>query len=435
MSTIGAETSTPMIWLPRPHRGQALVRLGARRFNWLSAGRRWRKTTMGMAILTEAMLAGKRCFVGAPTYDQVRLTWDEMKRAAGSVFNFRESRMEVRSPNNGKCSFRSLDNPNNARGHTADVVCIDEAAYCPEEAYTEVLRPMLMDTRGELWAYSTPNGFGWFHKHSVAAMDREDSSVWQVPTLGAHISGGTLTRAPHPLENPNITWDELVSMAATMHEMSFRQEVLAETVAREGRVFGDFRRDVHVREVPFNRTLPVILGVDFGYRTFAAEAVQVDSSDSFRIFADAEWNGLTTQQAITRLRAMWWADAVEFIACDPAGDAHNVQSGIGDVQLFRSAFPNARVTFSTSPAHRDPEWRASRLRDRIWSATGTPRLFVDPSCIATIRMLEGSVYPKHNVGQPEKTQPLKDGINDHLRDALGYLEACYCHRRQIATVA
>ncbi len=46
-------------------------------------------------------------------------------------------------------------------GETADGVIIDECADVVEPAWYEVLRPMLVDTGGWLWAIGTPKGRNW----------------------------------------------------------------------------------------------------------------------------------------------------------------------------------------------------------------------------------------------------------------------------------
>jgi len=140
-----------------------------------------------------------------------------------------------------------------------------------------------------------------------------------------------------------------------------------------------------------------------------------------RVFADAEWHNISTPDAAARLASMPWSGAVDFIGCDPAGDAVNLQTGTEDVRVLRAAFPSARVAFSTAPTHRSPEWRASKIRDLLWSASGSARLVCDPAARCTIRALEASVYPKLRPGSGEKAEPVKDGVIDHTRDALGYL--------------
>jgi len=78
----------------------------ARRFSFLAAGRRWRKTTLLMAIAVERALRGQIGIWGAPTYDQVRIGWREMYRAVGGVAQCSRSTMTVTYPTNGMVIFR-----------------------------------------------------------------------------------------------------------------------------------------------------------------------------------------------------------------------------------------------------------------------------------------------------------------------------------------
>jgi len=225
------------IELPYPHTGQQEIRRQAQRFNWLSAGRRWRKTTLVMAIAVENAAKGKRIVWGAPTYQQVRIGLNETRRAAGGVADFNVSRMEVTFPSGGVIVYRSLDDPDNARGETADGIVIDETGDVRAEAWYEVLRPMLIDAGGWLWAIGTPKGRNWFWREHRASVDKPNSASWQVPTLGVKIEDGKLIRYYHPLENPNVPFNEIVSLFETMPEQTFKQEIMAEFLENSGSVF------------------------------------------------------------------------------------------------------------------------------------------------------------------------------------------------------
>lgn len=233
-----------MIRLPYPHAGQRTVRQQARRHNYLSSGRRWRKTTLLMAIAVEAALEGKTIIWGAPVYDQVRICWGETKRAAGGVATFREGIMTADFPTGGRIIYRSMDNADNVRGYTADGVVIDEAADVAESAWYEVLRAMLIDTGGWSWAIGTPKGRNWFWREFVNAEDRPDSMAWSAPTFGVAITEEGLVRAPHPLENPTIPFEEMVQLFRTLPERTFRQEILAEFQDEGGAVFREVRECV-----------------------------------------------------------------------------------------------------------------------------------------------------------------------------------------------
>jgi Terminase RNaseH-like domain len=229
------------IVLPYPHPGQQTVRVQAKRFNWLSAGRRWRKTTLAMVIAVEAAAGGKRVIWGAPVFDQVRLAWDETRRAALGVADFNMSRMTVTFPSGGELLFRSLDSPDNVRGHTADGVVMDECGDLRPEAWYEVLRPMLIDTQGWAWGVGTPKGRNWFYIEHQNARDRPDSWSWQAPTLGVRRTEAGLERAPHPLENPHIALEEITELWRMMPERTFEQEVLAQFIEADGAVFRKVR--------------------------------------------------------------------------------------------------------------------------------------------------------------------------------------------------
>jgi hypothetical protein len=259
---------TGEIRLPMPHQGQKVVRQQAKRFNWLAAGRRWRKTTLLVAIGVERALPGRTIVWGAPTFDQVRIGWGEMRHGVGNQAKFTQQRMTAEFPTGGKVIFRSLDDPNNARGHTADEVIIDEVEAVKPDAWYEVLRPMLVDTGGGLWAAGTPLGRNWFHKEHMAARDRNDAACWQIPTLGCEIvdHGQRLVRKPHPLENPFIEFDEILGMFQTLPLRTFRQEILAEFIEGEGAVFRNIKTNLYPgNETPANHEEHnLVMGVDWG---------------------------------------------------------------------------------------------------------------------------------------------------------------------------
>lgn len=236
--TTATETIVPINY-PSTHDGQRTVMCEADRFNWLAAGRRWYKTTLCMRIATQAALDGAEILWCAPTYDQVRIGWDEAKRAIGHVATFNEGKMEAKHPDGGRIQYRSLDNPDNARGHTADGVVIDEASLCAPSAWHEVIRPMLITTGGWAWLIGTPRGRNWYWQEWRKAAESEiaDSIAWQAPSLGVVVRDGVLHRAPHPLENPNIPFSEMQALYNSMPERVFRQEILAEFMADGGGVF------------------------------------------------------------------------------------------------------------------------------------------------------------------------------------------------------
>jgi hypothetical protein len=259
-----------------PHAGQRYVREHAERFTWLSAGRRWRKTTLAMTICIEEALKGKGIVWGAPVYDQVRTCWDETLHAAPTVGRFSKSEMTVYfGGKGGRIIFRSLDNPDNVRGKTADGVVIDEVADVNPLAWYEVLRPMLIDTNGWSWGIGTPRGRNWFWIEFMAALSRTDTAAFNAPTLGVDIVDGKLLRNPHPLENPNIPFAEIENLYRTMPERSFRQEIMGEFIDDGGSVFRRIREAATAtrQDAPIPGHL-YIMGCDWA-RSFDATVLTV----------------------------------------------------------------------------------------------------------------------------------------------------------------
>lgn len=231
--------------LPYPHLGQRTVMQQSQRFNWLAAGRRWRKTTLGLIIAVNEAIKGKTVLWGAPTFDQVRIAWKELKHATNGHGKFTQQTMTAELPSRGMIIFRSLDDPDNARGHTADGVIMDECGDVKEEAWYEVLRPTLIDTNGWLWALGTPKGRNWFWREHLSAIDKADSISWQIPTLGCLITDNGLIRQPHLLENPDIPFSEIESIYNTVPLRVFEAEILSQFLEGQGAVFRNIQACLH----------------------------------------------------------------------------------------------------------------------------------------------------------------------------------------------
>jgi hypothetical protein len=236
------------------------------RFTYLSAGRRWRKTTLAMMLGAQDAIRGEPILWGAPTFGQCEIGWRELQRACAGAASFARNRMEVTFPSGGTVTFRSLDDPDNARGLTAAGVVVDEAPLIQERAWYEVIRPIISDTDGWAVLMGTPKGKNFFWREFINAKNRQDSVAFQAPTLGVRKSAyGALERAPHPLENPFFKFEEAQLLADTMTESVFQQEFLAEFVDSGGGVFR------HVTDAPLakkqERAIPghqYVMGVDWG---------------------------------------------------------------------------------------------------------------------------------------------------------------------------
>jgi hypothetical protein len=219
-----------------------------------------------MSVAVEKAVAGQHLLWAAPTFDQVRICWNEMKHGVGTVARFTQQRMTAEFPTGGRVIFRSLDDPDNARGHTAHGAIIDEAEKVKAAAWYEVIRPMLIDTDGWAWAMGTPLGRNWFWREHVSAVDRDDSACWQIPTKGCVVTDDGLMRKPHRFENPDIPWPEIVHLFETLPVRTFRQEILAEFLEGEGAVFRNIKACcvLDATEPEEHKDHEIVMGVDWG---------------------------------------------------------------------------------------------------------------------------------------------------------------------------
>lgn len=218
--------ATPIVLsLPRPHAAQQSVINSRARFRVVCCGRRWGKSILAVNRLVDGGLRGWPVAYFAPTYRMLREVWREVrKRSAPMLYrtNAQERRLELIT--GGVIEFWSLDSPDVARGRKYKRAVIDEAAMIPhlQEAWENVIRPTLMDYRGDGWFKSTPRGHNYFYRLWRLGMDGElDWQSWQMPTSA----------------NPHIPPDEIEALRRTLPERVFAQEVLAQFLEDGGGVF------------------------------------------------------------------------------------------------------------------------------------------------------------------------------------------------------
>ncbi len=240
-----------------------------------------------MATAVEAAVKGERILWCAPTFGQCRIGWEEMYHAAGGVADFAIARMECTFPTGGMVMFRSMDNPDNARGITADGIVVDEAPLVRASAWQEVLRPIISDTGGWALLMGTPKGRNYFWREWHAAREAPDSEAWAAPTLGVAIEDGQLVRRPHPLENPDFPFTEAVRLWETLPERIFRQEFLAEFIEDTGGVFRNIL--ACATAVPQEEPSPgheYVIGVDWGKHLDFTVFSVLDATTRTQVYLD-----------------------------------------------------------------------------------------------------------------------------------------------------
>ena len=281
--------------LPSPHPAQLRVISQAKRFNVLSCGRRFGKTTLGeICLVTPAVLDGEPVAYFAPTYKMMAEVWRDVRRMARPVtarVDAQQHRLELLT--GGVIDMWSLDSPDVARGRKYARAVIDEAAMVADlaEAWQSVIRPTLADYRGDAWLMSTPKGRNFFQTAYEWGQDPEqvEWASWQMPTA----------------ENPYIDASEIEAMRLEMPERIFAQEILAMFLDDAG---GVFRRVMAAATATRQEAAAdghsYVIGVDWGKKDDFTVLAVIDTSTMELVEID-RFNQIDYLIQVGRLRALW----------------------------------------------------------------------------------------------------------------------------------
>ena len=155
------------IKLPAPHAAQRQVLAEAKRFNVLSCGRRFGKTTLGIDRIVKPALESFPTAWFAPNYKTLLEAWRSIQETLAPVIvsrNNAEFRLELRG--GGSVTMFSLDTEvsETTRGRAFKCVVVDEAALVKnlKATWENAIRATLADHKGDAWFLSTPRGMNDF---------------------------------------------------------------------------------------------------------------------------------------------------------------------------------------------------------------------------------------------------------------------------------
>jgi hypothetical protein len=208
----------------------------------LFAGRRGGKTKIGAVGAVEEMKPDTLGWACAPSYPELH---DYVIPAVMQLIpkqwiaSASESRLELALKNGARVAFRSLDDPNRARGPGLDWAWIDEARKIQKLAYSTML-PALLDKKGVLTITTTPNGQDWCFEEFWEPVDKGHIGFWRCRY--------------HTADNPSIDPEEIEFHRRTMDPLFFAQEYEADFVTFAGAVYGStineqlLRTDEEIRQ-------------------------------------------------------------------------------------------------------------------------------------------------------------------------------------------
>jgi hypothetical protein len=207
--------------------------------------------------------------------------------------------------------------------------------------------------------------------------------------------------------------DDAIAQKRRSSRGAWRSEMLCLEPSREDTVFAEFNPGLHVRALQYHADRPLYRTIDFGFSNpLACLLIQVDKDDNVLVL-DEHIKSRTTLAEHARLIKERWPWPVEATYCDPAGRQRNDITGTAAVQEL------AALGMPTQS-------RASRIVDGIEMmrsflapAEGPCRLFISPKCEHLIRAMLELHYAKGMNGILQEV-PEKDGVHDHIIDALRY---------------
>jgi phage FluMu gp28-like protein len=171
------------LWGWEAHPTQREWLLADARTKVASCGRRWGKTEAAAVDATTFALVnpGSVQMIVAPTYDQSRLIFGTVERLALTSPLTRGIVKVTRTPYPRLALAGSVimartadEDGRNLRGHAADRVIVDEAAYVRDSVLAEVIAPMLADRDGRLVMISTPFGKNHFYRAFVKGREQNE---------------------------------------------------------------------------------------------------------------------------------------------------------------------------------------------------------------------------------------------------------------------
>ena len=294
----------------RFHHGQAQVRDLTARFKVVACGRRWGKTELGKTILLhEALVGQKRAWWLAPTHLMASQVWRDFKASARRLpdLAISESERRIDCPEGGMIAVRSAHYPDNLRGEGLDLAVLDEAAFMEPRVWHEIVRPMLMTSRGSALFLSTPFGRNWFYDLFQQGINPRYQPEWQSFWFPSE-------------NNPNIAAEELESIRRMTTEHIWGTEYRARFDDDSGQVFRGIRaalaRDSYPSAIPGRL---YVAGVDWG-RDHDYTVIVIIDADERRMVALDRFNQIGWRLQRGRLRAIcerWqprqiWAEANSF---------------------------------------------------------------------------------------------------------------------------
>jgi len=406
----------------RFHAEQARLANSSARWRVVAAGRRSGKTEMAkrqlvMAALDPPKVSTPTFIAAAPTRDQAkRIWWNDLKALSPKqwIRDVSESELTITYRTGSRLIVVGLDRPQRLEGIAIDGAVIDEIDECKPSVWTSSLRPALSTAGrpGWCWFIGRPKGrrllFDLFQQ--AGKVPGWESFSW----VSADVIGQ----------------EEVDAARRDLDPRSFAQEYEAAFLNPTGLVFYAFKRDLHLREVTYQPSLPLVFCFDFNVAPGSAVVVQEQQLGAQQVTCVVGEvhvpDDSRTDIVCERLRTMYAGHTGEvFIYGDPSGNQRRTSAQSNDWDIvrmeLRKGFPRVldRVARSAPPVVDS----VNSVNTRMLNAAGVVRFAINErTAPQTLRDLESVSW---NEDKDIRDIDKSDQKRTHWSDALRY----YVHER------
>ena len=218
-------------------------------------------------------------------------------------------------------------------------------------------------------------------------------------------------RAKH-IEGGFFSIDDAIVQKRRVSLEMWQSEMMCERPSTTGAVFKTFSPATHVRkhDIDASRWKDLALGIDFGFNDpFICLWVVTTRDGEFHVVDEYVRREHVMHEHLIEIEGRPWGRP-RWIGCDPAGSGPNDQTATSNIDLLRRRGYRVRTHGSKIVDG------IEQIRAALQLAAAAPVLFINDRCEQLIKALECYHYDPSARGE----NPKKDGVHDHLIDALRY---------------
>lgn len=406
-----------------PHSKQMLFHDSKARYRIPCCGRRFGKSLMcGHEMSARLFTPNTVHWIVGPTYalgeKEFRVVFDDLFRKMGNYFNslkgvrksynVDQGNMRIQLPWNTVLEVKSAEKQDSLVGEGLDSCIMSEAALHKPATWDMYIEPALLDKRGTCDFPSTPRGHNWYETAWLMGQDPEFTQYesWRFPTWENSVM------FPLGYDDP-----DLQAIRAKVSDFKWQQEYCAEFTALEGKIYEEFKREIHVIDIEYNPFWKNFQVFDFGFADpFVCLDIMVDPSDNVYVWREYQVKRKTNTEHGIALASRE----------NPPG--YHVDGRFGDpsdpdaIRTLNMLISGPKILGRRLPVdHLLSEKQRGYEAVKQWlkiQGDGRPKLFFDRRCSETIRQVEHlqspPERPDHNAREGQRE------YDDHGADAVRY---------------